>query len=369
MPARALARRAFRDARVRTIAFGYLFAVYAYIQPVGFRHAYPTLSDRLGFAHSFANNDALRLFYGYPYDPLTVGGYSAWRVGGTLAIVAAVFGLLAAVRAPRTEEDTGRMELVLAGIVRRQTTYLSAMAAIAAGIVILWLAEFAGFLAGGLPGGGSAYLALATISVVPVYVGVGALTSQLAPTRRIALELGGAIVGLSLLLRVVADTSSSAGWLRWATPLGWVEELRPFTGPRPLFLLLPVAASVLLLTIAAWIAERRDIGTGVLPARDSAAPQPATALLADRAGAAQRARRTDRMAEQRRRVFVHPRHGLDEHLVRRDLKERAAGDSQARLRLDRDAHGLSRLRVHLLHLGDEPVRVRAGRRRAARGSR
>jgi ABC-2 type transport system permease protein len=272
-PARALARRAFRDARVRTIAFGYLFAIYAYIQPVGYHDAYPRLSDRLAFAHSFAGNDALRLFYGYPYDPLTLGGYSAWRVGGTLAILAAVFGLLAAVRALRTEEDTGRMELVLAGAVGRRTAYLSAMAAIAAGVLILWFAEFAGFLAGGLPAGGSAYLALASMSVVPVYVGVGALASQLAPTRRIALELGGAIVGVSLLLRVIADTSSGAAWLRWATPLGWAEELRPFTGAHPLVLLLSVAASVLLLVLAARIAVARDIGTGILPARDSAAPR------------------------------------------------------------------------------------------------
>ena len=272
-PAAVLARRAFRDARARTIAFGCLFAIYAYIQPVGYRHAYPTLSDRLAFAHSFAGNDALRLFYGYPYSPLTVGGYSAWRVGGTLAILAAVFGLLAAVRALRGEEDTGRMELVLALAVGRRTTYLSAMSAITAGVLILWLAEFTGFLAGGLSAGGSAYLALATVSVVPVYVGVGALASQLAPARRIALELGGAVVGLSLLLRVIADTSSGAGWLRWATPLGWAEELRPFTGPQPLVLLLPAAASVLLLVLAAWIAAVRDIGTGILPARDTAAPR------------------------------------------------------------------------------------------------
>ena len=270
-PARALARRAFRDARTRTIAFGCLFAVYACIQPVGYRHAYPTVSDRLAFARSFAHNDALRLFYGYPYDPVTVGGYSAWRVGGTLAIVAAVFGVLAAVRALRTEEDTGRMELILAGTIGRGTAYLSAIAAIAAGVLILWLAEFAGFAAGGLPAGGSAYLALATASVVPVFVGVGALASQLAPTRRIALELGSATVGLCLLLRVIADTSSGAGWLRWATPLGWAEELRPFTGARPLVLALPVAASVLLIAAAALIAAGRDIGTGVLPASDTAA--------------------------------------------------------------------------------------------------
>lgn len=267
---RALARRAFRDACTRTISFASLFAIYAYIQPVGYRHTYPTLTERLAFAHSFANNDALRLFYGYPYNPLTVGGYSAWRVGGTLAILAAIFGLLAAVRALRTEEDTGRMELVLAGSVGRRTSYLSAMAAIAAGIVILWVAESIGFLAGGLSVGGSAYLALATVSVVPVFVGVGALTSQLAPTRRIAIELGSAIVGLSLLLRVIADTSTGATWLRWLTPLGWAEEMRPFTGSHPLVLLLPITASLLLLAGAGRIAAARDIGTGLLGARDSA---------------------------------------------------------------------------------------------------
>jgi len=268
-----LARRAFRDARTRTIAFASLFAVYAYIQPVGYRHAYPTYSDRLAFAQSFASNDALRLFYGYPYDPLTVGGYSAWRVGGTLAILAAVFGVLAAVRALRAEEDTGRTELILAGPVARRSSFLAAMAAIAAGIAILWLAEFAGFVAGDLPTGGSAYLALSTASVAAVFVGIGALASQLAPTRRIALELGSLLVGLFLLLRVIADTASGAGWLRWATPLGWAEELRPFAGPDPVVLLLPAAASVLLLLAAARIASGRDVGTGVLPARDTAEPR------------------------------------------------------------------------------------------------
>jgi hypothetical protein len=61
-PVRALARRDFRDGRTRTIAFAYVFPLYAYIQPVGFRHAYPTLTGRLDFAHSFARNDAPRLF-------------------------------------------------------------------------------------------------------------------------------------------------------------------------------------------------------------------------------------------------------------------------------------------------------------------
>jgi ABC-2 type transport system permease protein len=269
-PARALALRSLRDARVRTISFASLFALYAYIQPVGYRHAYPTLSERLAFVHSFAGNAALRLFYGYPYDPVTAGGYSAWRVGGTLAIVAAVFGVLAAVRALRAEEEAGRTELVLAGVLGRRTAFFSPIAAIALGTFALGVCETLGFLAGGLSVGGSLYLALATASVVPVYVGVGALCSQLAPTRRMALELGSAVVALSLLLRVIADTSSAAGWLRWATPLGWAEQLRPFAGARPVVLLLPAAASVVLVALAARIAVRRDVGSGVLAARENA---------------------------------------------------------------------------------------------------
>ena len=272
-PARALVGRAFRDARVRTVVFAYVFAAYSYVQPAGYRHAYPTAAGRRAFADSFAGNKGLRLFYGEPHDVVTVSGYTAWRVGGTLAIAAAIFGLLAAVRALRTEEDTGRLELVLAGVVGRRTVSLSALAAIAAGVLMLWTAELAGFLVGGLPAGGSAYLAFATASVVPVCVGIGAVASQLAPTRRIALELGGAAVGLLFLLRVVADTAGGAGWLRWATPLGWAEELRPFAGARPLVLLLPVAATVLLLAAAARIAAGRDVGTGVLPARDTAEPR------------------------------------------------------------------------------------------------
>jgi ABC-2 type transport system permease protein len=269
----ALVRRAFRDGRVRTLSFGCLFGVLAYTQPVAYRHGYPSVSDRLALARTFGNNKAIRLFYGEPHNLLTVGGYSAWRVGGTLAIFAAVFGLFAAVRVLRAEEEAGRMEFVLAGLVGRRTAYLASLGAIAAGVAILWLAEFAGLVIAGLPAGGSAYLALATASVVCVFVGVGAVASQLAPTRRMALEIGGAVVVLFLLLRVIADTSSGAGWLRWATPLGWAEDLRPFTGAHPVVLMAPVVATVLLLVAAQRIAAGRDIGTGVLPARDSADPR------------------------------------------------------------------------------------------------
>lgn len=269
-----LARQAFRDTRIRTVAFVYLFAVYSFIQPVGYRHTYATVENRLAFARSFGDNVGLRLLYGQPHDVSSVAGYSTWRVGGVLAIAAAAFGLLAAVRALRGEEESGRLELVLAAVVSRRSARLGWMTAIAAGILLLWLAEFLGFILGGLPAAGSAYLALATASVAPVFVGVGAFASQLAATRRSALGLGGAVLGLMLLARMLADTVAGSGWLRWATPLGWAEQSRPFAGAQPLVLVLPVLTTALLLTVSGRLAERRDIGTGALPVlRERAEPQ------------------------------------------------------------------------------------------------
>jgi ABC-2 type transport system permease protein len=271
--ARAIARRAFADGRTRTISFALLFGFVALVQVVGYEHTYPTLRDRIEFARSFGGNAAVRLFYGIPHDLLTVGGYASWRVGGILALFAAVWGMLAAVRAMRAEEDAGRQELVLAGAVTRSTALAAALAAIGAGLALLWLATFAGLAAGGLAAGESAYLALAVASPGAVFVGVGALVCQLAPTRRLAVEAGTGIVGLAFLLRVVADTSSSLEWLRWASPLGWAEEMRPFVSPQPAVLLLPLLGTVALLAVSVRIALRRDVGSGLMQAKDRAAPR------------------------------------------------------------------------------------------------
>jgi ABC-2 type transport system permease protein len=273
-PASAVARRAFADARVRTISFALLFFLAALTQATAYRNGYPTLAERLKFARTVGENDAARLLYGKPHDLLTVGGYVSWRVGGTMAVFAALWALLGAVRATRAEEDAGRAEIVLSGVVSRRTAFLAQLAGIAAGAAVLWLALLVAFLAGRLPAGGSAYLALAIVSLAPVFAGVGALTSQLAPTKRIATGLAGAVLVVAFALRTVTAVSSGGvEWLRWLTPLGWVEELRPFADPQPLVLLLPAASAALLLAAAGALAARRDIGSGLLPAHDSAPPR------------------------------------------------------------------------------------------------
>lgn len=270
--ASAIARRAFGDARVRTFSFAALFAFVALLQAIAYRTGYPTLEDRLRFALSVGQNDAARLLYGEPHDLLTVGGYLSWRLGGGLAIFAGVWGLLAAVRATRAEEDAGRADLVLSGVVGRRRAFFAQLAAIAAGAAVLWLALFVALVAGRVAVGGAAYLALAVVSVVPVFVGVGAVASQAAPTKRLASGLSTGVLLVALALRTVGATTDGLHWLMWTTPLGWAGELRPFADPQPLVLLLPIVSAALLLVTASALVIRRDIGRGLLPSRDTAPP-------------------------------------------------------------------------------------------------
>jgi ABC-2 type transport system permease protein len=269
-----IARRRFAAGRVRDLCFAAFFFIYAWGQTSAYGSTYPTMQDRVNFAESFGDNKSVRLFYGVPHDLLTAGGYAAWRVAGVLAIFAAAWGVLAAVRSMRAEEDSGHEELILSQPVGRRISFAASIAAGVAGATIFGLAAWLGLVAAGLAARESALLALGLALVGLVSLGVGAVVSQLAATRRLALELGAGALGLAFVLRVIADTASPLGWLRWLTPLGWAEELRPFSGSRPAVLLLLLAASALLILAARWIAMRRDVGVGFIQASDTKEPDP-----------------------------------------------------------------------------------------------
>jgi len=285
----AIFRRVLGDGKVATVSFALVFAVMGFANAVGYRRTYPTVHERLALARTFGLNKAVQLFYGRPHDLITVGGYAAWRLAGFGSILAATWAVFAVVRALRSEEDNGRQDLVLANPVSRRRGYGTAVAAVAAVAAVLWLVTTLALVAARLPLGGSAYLALATIAPAAVFGGVAAVASQVGATRRVALQLSLGVLAIAYLLRVVADIAGGAGAVRWATPLGWVEELRPFARPNPApFLLLGLVAAALLV-LAGAIVIRRDIGNGLLPARDTASPR--LGLLRSPGGEALRAER------------------------------------------------------------------------------
>ena len=275
MPAtRAVARRTFAGERRRTLAFAVLSALYAVGQVQAYAHSYSDVHDRMQLVATFGANKAIRLLYGIPYDLLTNGGYAAWRIGGLLTIVLSAWGMLAAIAALRGEEDAGRAEVILAGAVSRRQVFRAVALALGAWALLVWFAVTLGLVAGGLDAGGSAFLAAAITSAAAVFIGVGALVSQLAPRRRVATALGSGVLVTMLMLRIVADTSSSLEFLHWLTPFGWSEQARAFTGSQPAVLVLPGLTSAALLAAAAAINARRDTGRGLIEVRESAPLNP-----------------------------------------------------------------------------------------------
>jgi ABC-2 type transport system permease protein len=271
-----VARLAARQAIPGAATWGAVFAALILIAGAGYTAAYAP-EERLAIAEELTGNPAFEGLFGPARELHTVGGFVAWRVGSFIALIAAVWGLLAATRLLRHEEEEGRWDTLLSGPVTRVGATAATLGGIGVGAVVLWAVTALGALLLAATGadvavGPALYLALAVTVTAPAFAAVGAFTSQLAPSRREAAGLAAAIFALALLARVASDSSDALEWLRWATPFGWTIELRPFADPQPA-LLVPLALWTAAFSAAALILARgRDVGGAMLELRPDHRP-------------------------------------------------------------------------------------------------
>ena len=287
MVLRATTKRAGRSGAVWGLGFG----AYVALQTSAYGTAYPTVAARERFAQSFAGNSGLAALVGSAQHLDTVAGFMSWRLG-ILSIIGAIWGLLLATRLLRGEEDAGRWELLLSGQTTRRRAAGQAIVGLAAGLATMWVVTAAfTVVAGtrsavGFSTSACVFWATCAVASAAMFIAIGILCGQLCGTRRRANGISAAVFGASFLIRMVADSSSGLEWLRWASPLGWVEELHPLTGTRP-FALVPIVALVITATLAALvIAGQRDLGASVLASRDTATAH--TRLLSGPGGLAVR---------------------------------------------------------------------------------
>jgi len=275
-PGSVIARLTARKAARSGVLWGYVFGVYVASTALGYAATYKTQTERDHLATTFGTNAAIDALIGPARQIQTVAGFTAWRSLGVLSIVGAVWGLLAATRLLRGEEDAGRWEALLAGQTTPRRGAAQALIGLGVGAATLWMLTAVVTIAVGrsskvdIDVGAAMFFALVLVASAVMFLAVGALASQLAATRRQAAAYGGAALGLSYALRLVSDSSTRFGWLRWVSPLGWVEQLRPVTASRPL-VLLPIAGFTAVLVVSAIsLAGRRDLGASVLPDRNTA---------------------------------------------------------------------------------------------------
>ncbi|MFJ6280330.1 ABC transporter permease [Arthrobacter subterraneus] len=205
---------------------------------------------------------------GYGLENYTFGAMVTNEILGMLAVAAALMSIFLITRHTRAEEESGRAELIRAGVVGRR-------APLAAAILTLLTANAAigATLAAGLLGSGLAFPDTLAVSagmalVGLVFGGVAAVTAQLSEHSRTASGMAGAALALAFLLRGIGDSQSVGGSaLSWFSPIAWAQQTRAFTDLRWWPLVLCVALFAVLLTVAVVLTTRRDFGAGLLPAR------------------------------------------------------------------------------------------------------
>jgi ABC-2 type transport system permease protein len=281
---RLTARRAVRSG----VLWGYVFGLYVATQALAYASSYRTVAQRAGLAKEFGANAGVSALVGPAHDIQTVAGFTVWKCLAVLAVVGAVWGLLTATRLLRGEEDAGRWELLLAGQTTRRAAAAQALVGLACGVAVLWTVSAVITVVVGrsskvdISAPGALFLAVAVVAAATMFLAVGALASQLAATRRQASAYAAAALGVSYALRMVADSGTGLGWLRWTSPLGWVEELQPLTAPHPLALLPIVGLIAVLGFLAVRLAGERDLGSSMLDDHASSAPH--TRLLSGPSG-------------------------------------------------------------------------------------
>jgi ABC-2 type transport system permease protein len=272
--------------------WGYIFGAAIASSAISYTTIYKTQAQRDALAAAFGSNKATSALFGPAPDLQTVAGFTAFKISMTLMILGAIWGLLTSTRLLRGEEDSGRWELLLTGQTTRRDAAVQALSGLGAGVFALWaLAAVITVVVGldskvGIAAGPALYFSLAMVATAAMFLAVGALTSQLGATRRQAASYAAVFLGVAYAVRMIADAGVGLHGLIWASPLGWVEELRPLTSPQPLVLLPIIAFTAVVGVVAVRLAGSRDVGTSVVA--DRATTQPELRLLSGPTGLALR---------------------------------------------------------------------------------
>jgi ABC-2 type transport system permease protein len=263
---RELVRFAARRDRVRGVVWVACLVGLAAISTSAVDGLYTTPEDLVSYA-AVAQADATFKAMtgpGYGLDDPSLGAIAMNELSMSMLLGVALMSIFLVVRHTRAEEETDRAELVRAAPVGRHAALLATMLwvggiglAIGVGTVatqLIWL-----------PATGSIAFGAAVTAFSWVFVGVTAVTAQLASGARSATSSAGAILAVAFALRAVGDIDN--GWLTWVSPLGWAQGIRAFADEQWWVLALLVATAAALGGWSIRLSAGRDLGHGFFEGR------------------------------------------------------------------------------------------------------
>ena len=271
----ALVRLALRRDRLILAAVIVVLVVMVAASAYATAKLYPDNASRLQAAVAVNGTTSTLALYGPIHDETSLGALATFKMGIMGAVAVAVLALFLVVRHTRSEEETGRLELLGATVVGRRAPLTAALLVAGGASLVAGVGTALGLIAVGMPTTGSVVMGLGFACLGIAFAAVAGLTAQLSRSARTAAGIAGAVLGASYLLRAIGDASAGdgLGWVSWPSPIGWWQQTRPFAGDRWWVLALLLGAAVAVTALAYVLAARRDFGAGLLPDR----PGPAAA--------------------------------------------------------------------------------------------
>lgn len=229
---------------------------------------YPTPESLdAGIEAIFANPSAVAL-YGPVTDPTDPDALAVVKTTMFGAVLLAIFGYAVVRRHTRSEEEDGRLELISAGVVGRRAPLVAALTVAAGAVLLTCLLTGGGYAAIGMDPIGSIASVSGWAATGLAFVGVTAVAAQLAGTARGCAGWAMGTLGVSFLLRAVADSRPGVPpWVTWISPVAWTSKADAFAGNRSWVVLLGVATLVVGVVVAFALLQRRDLGAGLLATR------------------------------------------------------------------------------------------------------
>lgn len=269
-----LARFIVRRDRVRIVVWIASIVALMLVTALSVKGLYPTQASLDEAVTAFGNNAAAIALNGPAQGLDTLGGEVAFQVGATGLVVVALMSLLMTGRLTRFEEETGRLELLRSMAVGRHAPATAALIVVASMNVVLAALLTVGLAGMSLPLAGPLVLGVSYAALGLVFAAAAMVAAQITENTRVVYGSCGAVLGAAFALRAAGDVGD--GTLSWFSPIGWAQKARPFAGERWWPLLIAPAAAGVLVVLATVLADRRDLGAGLVASRGGPADGPRT---------------------------------------------------------------------------------------------
>lgn len=206
-----------------------------------------------------------------PVVPLSIEGAIMWRGMLQASITVMLGAAITVIRHTRTEEVSGRNELILGRSIGRYANLTSALIFSCGGSLMAGLLTAVFLIGSGLAVSGSLIAGLTIAASGCIFASIGGLCAQIFTQSSSARGAVFGVYGLTMVAMVLNNMGGGATFWAWLAPEAWFRITLPFGENSPWPLLVFILISVMLMMLSYLLLSSRDMGAGFIPQKEGAA--------------------------------------------------------------------------------------------------